>query len=307
MRKNIRRILCATDLSEVSRIVVPYGIALASKLNAELYVCHVIDLPTISVYGEAVFDPVTQQQRFMDFARKEIENQLRDAPAESTPLITLGHTTEEISRLAWEYDIDLVITVTHGRSGLKRLFLGSVTARLMRILGCPLLVLRAFGETEEKPARRKLPFERILVGCDFSGDSNAAFECSLNLAQEFESELHLVHVVEPTEYKEHLKFPSRPGEPLEKSFHDSIREKLSAMVPEEAMNWCSGLQTSVLVGKPYAELVGYAEKKDIDLIALGVRGHGMVENLLVGSTTDRVVRRAPCPMISVNPGAREEQ
>lgn len=304
MKTKIHRILCATDFSNVSRMVVPYSIDLAAELNAEFYVCHVIDLPTISVYGEAVFDPITQQQRFIDFARREIENEIRDAPIKSEPLVTIGHTTEEINRLASDYDIDLVITATHGRSGLRRLFLGSVTERLMRTLNCPLLVLRTIEELE-KPHRQTLPFRRILVGCDFSEDSEAAFKCSLNMAQEFESELHLVHVVEPTAYKEHSGFPAGPDEPLDKSFHDLIREKLKAMVPEEAMNWCKGVEAAVLVGKPYAELIRYSDDHDIDLVALGVRGHGMVESLLVGSTTDRVVRRAPCPVVSVNPTASE--
>ncbi|MFP4649628.1 MAG: universal stress protein [Desulfobacterales bacterium] len=303
MKTRIRRILCATDFSEVSRMVVPYSIDLASELNAELYVCHVIDLPTISVYGEAVFDPITQQQRFIDFARREIENELQDAPVESTPLVTIGHTTEEITRLAADYDIDLVVAATHGRSGIKRLFLGSVTARLMRIINCPILVLRTIEELEN-PHRQKIPFRRVLVGCDFSEDSDAAVECSINMAQEFESDLHLVHVVEPTAYKGYLQFPAESGEPVPGDLYEAVREKLSAKIPEDAANWCRNIKTEVLVGKPYAELVHYADTHDVDLIALGVRGHGMVESLLVGSTTDRVVRRAPCPVLSVNPGAR---
>ncbi|MFW6297853.1 MAG: universal stress protein [Desulfosalsimonas sp.] len=293
MKTKIHRILCATDFSDVSRIVVPYSIELAAELNAELYVCHVIDLPTISVYGEAVFDPITQQQRFMDFARREIEKEIQDAPVETTPLVTIGHSTEEITRLASDYDVDLVVAATHGRSGLKRLFLGSVTARLMRILSCPILVLRTIEELE-KPHRQTIPFKRILVGCDFSRDSDAALQRSLNIAQEFESELHLVHVVES-------------GEPASGDLNEAIREKLSSMVPEEAMNWCEGVKTSVLEGKPHAELIRYADIHEIDLIALGVRGQGMVESLFVGSTTDRVVRRAPCPVLSVNPGPREQQ
>lgn len=291
MKTKIHRILCATDFSDVSRIVVPYSIELAAELNAELYVCHVIDLPTISVYGEAVFDPITQQQRFMDFARREIEKEIQDAPVETTPLVTIGHSTEEITRLASDYDVDLVVAATHGRSGLKRLFLGSVTARLMRILSCPILVLRTIEELE-KPHRQTIPFKRILVGCDFSRDSDAALQRSLNIAQEFESELHLVHVVES-------------GEPASGDLNEAIREKLSSMVPEDAMNWCEGVKTSVLEGKPHAELIRYADIHEIDLIALGVRGQGMVESLFVGSTTDRVVRRAPCPVLSVNPGPRE--
>ncbi|MFP4452304.1 MAG: universal stress protein, partial [Desulfobacterales bacterium] len=172
-------------------------------------------------------------------------------------------------------------------------FLGSVTARLMRILSCPILVLRTIEELE-KPHRQTIPFKRILVGCDFSRDSDAALQRSLNIAQEFESELHLVHVVES-------------GEPASGDLNEAIREKLSSMVPEDVMNWCEGVKTSVLEGKPHAELIRYADIHEIDLIALGVRGQSMVESLFVGSTTDRVVRRAPCPVLSVNPGPREQQ
>ncbi|MFP4193591.1 MAG: universal stress protein [Desulfosalsimonas sp.] len=304
MKTKIHRILCATDFSDVSRIVVPYSIDLASELNAELFVCHVIDLPTISVYGEAVFDPITQQQRFMDFARREIEKEIQKSPVETTPLVTIGHSTEEITRLASEYDIDLVVAATHGRSGLKRLFLGSVTARLMRILSCPILVLRTIEELE-KPHRQTIPFKRILVGCDFSRDSDAAVKRSLNIAQEFESELHLVHVVESTDSRDRSEFSVKSGEPVSGDLRETIKEKLSSMVPEDVMNWCEGVKTSVLEGKPHAELVRYADTHDIDLIALGVRGQGMVESLFVGSTTDRVVRRAPCPVLSVNPGTGE--
>ena len=59
------------------------------------------------------------------------------------------------------------------------------------------------------------------------------------------------------------------------------------------------LATHLLVGKPYAEIIRYAEINEIDLIVLGIRGHGMVEDILMGSTTDRVIRRAPCPVLSV--------
>lgn len=303
MRQKINRILCATDFSEVSRDVVPFGIRMARELNATLYICHVIDLPTISVYGEAVFDPITQQHRFIDFARQEIESLVGDAPVEWQQLIPIGQTTEEIARQAGEKAVDLVITATHGRSGLKRLFLGSVTERLMRILSCPLLVLRSTGDSEQA-IRQELPFKKILVGYDFSEDADAAFRTGLNMAQEFESSLHLMHVVEPTAYRDYARFPSNSGEPLRQDMYDSIKSRMQALVPDDALNWCS-LETLIRVGKPYAELVRYAQTQAVDLIITGVRGHGMVEELLVGSTTDRVIRRAPCPVLSVCRPAEE--
>lgn len=300
MRKPLERILCATDFSEVSRSVVPYGIEMAKKLSAKLYICHIIDLPAISVYGESVFDPISHQQYFIDFARKEMENQVAGEDIDWEPLISIGQTPDEIVRLVVENNIDMVVTSTHGRSGLRRLFLGSVTERLMRTLTCPLLVLPSEDTADEDHVRRRFPFRNILVAYDFSKDSEQAFSTSLSIAQEFESNLHIVHVVEPTAYKDFLKFPGAPGEPLPRDIHDSLKEGLLELVPMEAFNWCE-IQAEILVGKPYAEIVSYAGEKGIDLIALGVRGHGKVEEVLVGSTTDRVIRRAPCPVLSVLP------
>ncbi len=297
MRRQINTIFCATDFSKLAEEVVAYGITLAKEFNAKLVVCHVVDFPTVSMYGEAVTGPIEHQNRFMDYAKSEISRLVGNEPIDSQALVTLGNTTEEISRLVVEFKADLVITATHGRSGLKRFFLGSVTERLMRTLTCPLLVLRGAEDGSESKFQ-KFPFKRILVGCDFSSDSDLAFKNSLSMAQEFESELHMVHVVEPSGYKDLFKMPAEQGEKFKQDLFDMIKGRLKSMVPDEALNWLT-LQTHLLVGKPYAEIIRYAEINDIDLIALGIRGHGMVEDILVGSTTDRVIRRAPCPVLSI--------
>ena len=297
MRKQMNTIFCATDFSKLAQEVVAYGITLAKEFNAKLIVCHVVDFPTVSMYGEAVSGPIEHQNRFMDYAKSEISRLIGDAPIDSQAIVTLGNTTEEISRMVVEFNADLVITATHGRSGLKRFFLGSVTERLMRILPCPLLVLRG-AEDGAESTFQKFPFKRILVGCDFSSDSDLAFKNSLSMAQEFESELHMVHVVEPTGYKDLFKMPAESGDKFKEDLFDMIKGRLKSMVPDEALNWLT-LHTHLLVGKPYDEIIRCAEINDIDLIVLGIRGHGMVEDLLVGSTTDRVIRRAPCPVLSI--------
>ena len=299
MRRQINRIFCATDFSDFAKDVVAYGVTLSKEFRAKLYICHVVDLPAVTTYGEAVIGPIENQNRFMGYARREIELLVGDQSIEYQPLITLGNTTEEIARLAREHLADLVITATHGRSGLKRFFLGSVTERLMRTLPCPLLVIRGAEEEAVRSRRQKFPFKRILVGCDFSSDSQLALDYSISMAQEFESELHLVHVVEPSGYKDLFKLPFEPGEKFKKDLYDMIQEKLKALVPGDALNWIT-LKTTLRVGKPYEELIRYSEINDIDLIAMGTRGHGMVEDLLVGSTTDRVIRRAPCPVLSIS-------
>jgi nucleotide-binding universal stress UspA family protein len=101
-------------------------------------------------------------------------------------------------------------------------------------------------------------------------------------------------------YKDLLK----PGIELEEKRQQDLRyqlyDKLKNMVPEEARNWCNPL-TTLLAGQPYEELTKYAVLYNIDLIVLGVRGHSLVEKLFVGSTTDRVVRQATCPVLTVRP------
>lgn len=72
------------------------------------------------------------------------------------------------------------------------------------------------------------------------------------------------------------------------------------MVPEDARDWCKP-KVTLLGGQPHEELTKYAVVNNLDLIVLGVRGQSLVEKLFVGSTTDRVIRRAPCPVLSVRP------
>jgi nucleotide-binding universal stress UspA family protein len=215
----------------------------------------------------------------MEDARKQLEELIGQQHKEWEPLITVGHTADEIARIVEEKNIDLVITATRGRSGLKRLILGSVTERLMRTLRCPLLVVHSPDKEFISKDDHEVNINRILVGCDFSPDSSLAFEYGLSLAQEFESELHLAHVIESAAYR--------------------LIQKLQDMVPEEARNWCKP-QTSLIEGRSYEELVKYAEQHDIGMIVLGARGLGLVKSLLLGSTTDRVIRRAPCPILSVS-------
>jgi nucleotide-binding universal stress UspA family protein len=300
MRIQFKTILCATDFSDFSNHTIRYGVALAREFAAKLFVCHVIDLSSVAIYGEFQLDPIGQQNRIMKDATEQLEGLIGSQPVEWKPLITVGKPADEISRAVAEQDIDLVITATRGRSGFKRLLLGSVTERLMRILSCPLLVVRGMEDKFIGTAEQKIKLAKILVGCDFSPDSGLAFEHGLSLAQEFQSELHLAHVVEPPVQPNLFKKEETPlTENIQVDYHNLLMQKLREMVPEDAANWCEP-QTRILEGQPYEELVKYSESNEIDMIVLGVRGRGLVKSLLLGSTTDRVVRKSPCPVLSVS-------
>ena len=301
MRVLPKHILCATDFSDFSNHAIPYGIALAKEFKAKLFLCHVIDLSSAAIYGEAVLALEEQQKRMTKYAEDEMTELMSKEAVDWEPLIAVGNAAHEIARLAGEKQADITVAASHGRAGLKRLILGSVTERLMRTLPCPLLVVRSPERGFVAPADQAITLKKICVGCDFSPDSSLAFHYGLSLAQEFQASLHLVHVLQPPLY-EHVEKPVESKEPSQKELKSVLKKKLEDMVPEEARTWCEPV-TTLLAGQPHEELTKYAVVNDIDLIILGVRGHSLVETVFVGSTTDRVMRRAPCPVLSVQPSS----
>lgn len=304
MRVLLKKIICATDFSDLSNRAIPYGIALAKEFDAKLYICHVVGLPSTAVYGEILVDPEEQHEKSLNYAQEQFGkvNDLRSTDWEA--LVAAGHPADEISRLAREKSADLVIAATHGRSGLKRFLLGSVTERLMRVLPCPLFIV-SDPKANLEDGLTPFSLKRILIGCDFSSDADLAFSHGLSLAQEFQSELFLVHVIERPVYQTSLETVSTQDTDIKQASRNHLIEKLNALLPKEALNWCTP-NIILLEGQPDEELTRFAVDQNMDLIVLGVRGQRLVEKLFVGSTTDRVVRRAPCPVLSVCAKAQNE-
>ncbi len=323
MRIQPKNIMCAIDFSDFSHLILSYGRALASEFGAGLSVCHILsDMVMMSSHGHAyaVSEKVAKER--LDNTRSLLEGLVKKHGIDARIITAQGHPADEITQLVQEENIDLVIAATHGGSGIKRFLIGSVTDRLVKTLTCPLLVLHAQKDHPAFPDLFRVPLGRILVGCDFSQESDFAFEYGLSLAQEFQAELHIVHVIKPQKHIElattdYMKI--QEGDYLgwnrsdfldlqQKATDDEwerrkrllsrIELKLSHMVPEESKNWCTPV-TTLLEGQPYTELLEYAETKRMDMMVLGVHGHSLLEQFLVGSTTDRVISRSTCPVLAV--------
>jgi nucleotide-binding universal stress UspA family protein len=281
------------------------GVALAKEFNAKLYVCHVVDLTIQAAYGDVVLAPLELQNQTTAYALDHISEFIGDQDVNWEALVTTGHPSDEIAKLVLDHRIDLTIVATHGRSGLKRLVLGSVTERLMRILPCPILIVKSQDRDDPTIQHPGLKIKKILVGCDFSPYSELAFQYGLSLAQEFQSEVHLVHVVETPAYKGMMKYSVNQSEEFENELHGQIREKLSNMIPKESTAWCDP-KIVLLNGHPHEEIIKNASSNKIDLIVLGIRGRNLIEALFTGSTTDRVLRQSSCPVLSVCPIKEQE-
>jgi nucleotide-binding universal stress UspA family protein len=249
-----------------------------------------MDVNALLEHNETALDIESLQKSNRRYAENYLQDLTKKMTVKNDVLIREGNPADEISRLAIEQEADMVITNTHGRSGFKRLLIGSVTSKLMKTLHCPLLALHPPDHAPESRTDSELKLKKILVGCDFSPDSKLAVDYGLNLAQTFHGDLYLAHVIKPSFAKTTLQ--------KSKDLRDRLEGKLNDMVPDPSRDGCTA-QSTVLDGEPYIALMEYAQEQGIDIIVLGIRGHTLWEKLLVGSTTDRLVRQASFPVLAV--------
>jgi nucleotide-binding universal stress UspA family protein len=139
-----------------------------------------------------------------------------------------------------------------------------------------------------------IALKRILVPHDFSDTSAAAVRYAVELARNFGSRLYFLHVGDDAVSQFEAEFPIG----LEDALADGVRERLLRMVtPEEKAELNPDF--AVRPGAPAAEIVRFANDQDIDLIVMGTPGRGFVGHMMMGSVAERVVRAAPCPVLTV--------
>jgi nucleotide-binding universal stress UspA family protein len=175
--------------------------------------------------------------------------------------------------------------------------LKSKAEAISRTAPCPVLITHKQGRDRALFSANGIGFRRILVAYDFSGDSELALTHGLSLAQEFQSELHLIHVLAPIQNGS-SDLPMLPANG-EKAFRLAAT-RLSNAVPGEAYVW-SDVKEVVREGLPYREVLAYAGENDIDLICVGASGAGFGMWALFGSNADRILRQAGCPVLIARP------
>lgn len=141
-------------------------------------------------------------------------------------------------------------------------------------------------------------FSTILFANDFSESSEHAFEYAATLAQKFDAKLIIIHVInEPIDlrgfYVPHISF-----EKLEKEIEEGA-EKMMQKFCRTFLKDYKNFQTFIVAGIPYEEILKKAEQEQASMIVLGTHGRTGVDHFLFGSTAERVVRKAACPVMTV--------
>jgi nucleotide-binding universal stress UspA family protein len=144
-----------------------------------------------------------------------------------------------------------------------------------------------------------MQIRRILLPTDFSEFANHALKYAVTFARECGSKLYLLHVVEEfahASYFDVLQVPLPPN--LFSDIEERAKRQLADLAASEALK---GLEVEIVVtrGVPFVEIVEFAREKGVDLITIATHGHSGLKHALFGSTAEKVVRKAPCPVLSV--------
>lgn len=293
---NLERILCPVAESHETDDGLLYAIALARSYRAKLFVLtcsdessridsHTVDAMQASikkaVEHSCVLFPCEVAGGHLDYEFVVTES--------SRPADSIKHEAEK-------QNADLIVMSSRRRPYAAAL-LGSTAEAVCRTASCPVLVTRSGEGHHLRSAIRALEFKKLLVASDFSSDSELALRYGLSLAQEYQSELHLLHVLTDSKTsKDELTWTSQSAEG---PYHVAARQ-LHRSVPAETHLWCDVTHV-VREGKAHREIVSYAVEQEINLILIGAHGQGFKLGTLFGSNTDRVLRESPCPVLVVRP------
>lgn len=279
-----KRLVVPVDFSDPSRAAAAQAHELAVRFEAHLHLVHALASPAwthselrIPPSGwEAIRGQAKETLRAlrMDLARDvEVSAEL----VEAEPVAAIRAAVER-------RDADLVIMGTHGYRGLKHLVLGSVAEKTLRAMPCPTLAV--------KPTAPAGPPTKILWATDFSPCAERAGWVARGLAVAFGARIEALHVLAP----------DASGTP-EDSLTTARDQLEAAMEPFQQ----AGLEISPHVhqGAPAAAIAREAERLEVDLIAVGHRGHGGLPRAVLGSVAERTLRAAPCSVITAASEPRE--
>jgi nucleotide-binding universal stress UspA family protein len=143
-----------------------------------------------------------------------------------------------------------------------------------------------------------VPVRRILFPTDFSEYADHAWSYALTFAQEFGAEVHLLHVVTPPPRLAEAYAVNFDPEKMVQALAGEANATMDRMV-EAAASWGLVFRREVRVGVDFREIIDYAAKHDIDLIVMATHGRTGLAHALLGSVAERVVRKAPCPVLTV--------
>lgn len=290
----IKRILCPVDFSEYSDHALAYAIKMAQWYGSEVHVLHVMPLlPPSTVNGLAE----SSRQMTAGSLAAAVERARTEGVTVTTQVIESGEAAPRILECAEAIDADLIVTGSHGRKGVSRIFLGSIVELLLHRSRRPVLAIPSHLDAARLAG--PISFERIVCAVDFAVASLAGLEHALSIAEESDARLTLLHVIEKPPELDHAPPPPEFDVDLVRAEAEAERlVRLRALVPEGARDFCT-VETAVLEGGVARQVLRKAAAENADLIVLGVHGRSPIDLTIFGSNSAAIIRDAHCPVLVV--------
>jgi len=301
----IRHVLAATDFSEPATLGLAWAAEIARAHGARLTLVHAL-APPVPVSDFAA-PPLQVDRELRSTAETRLRQALEAGPldgVEADAVLRDGTPSQAVNELAEELESDLVVVGTRGLTGFRHLLLGSTAERIVQKSPAPVLSVHPGDRTPTASPRT------ILVPTDFSEDAEAALHTTRQtLSWSGEGDpptrvilLHVFHV--PAEYRSYG--PAGSFFEFTEELSATLDERLAALAGpfrDEGLR----VEWVVAEGIPAEVIVREAAERDVDVIAMGTHGRSGLAHLLLGSTAERVVQHAECPVLTVrrhDPGSQ---
>lgn len=277
----LKNILFATDFSHASMKAFPYVAALAKKCVASVFACHIITPASLLAAAPQAAPYLYAAER--DASEKDLADVLRSPllnGIKTKSLLSSGILGDALLDEIKNNQIDLVVAGTHGRTGLRRLLLGSAVEEICRVATCPLMTVGP----DLPPAPEK--YSRILVPTDLSEESMSALPFVARLAADHGASVTVLHILpEETAANPDAKMLS---EPVGKSMIHMFEPQLGSVKAEFVIE----------SGETVDTILKVAREKNIDLIAMGIRNSFLPGFHLRTSVAYRVMAASHCPVVT---------
>jgi nucleotide-binding universal stress UspA family protein len=281
-------VLVATDGTDGSARAVDHALAVADRFDATVHALYAVDTQVVAADPEGFGEAGTVRAAL----RREGERATADLVerAEATGVAARAVVREAatprraIVGYAREEGVDLVAMGTHGRSGIRRILLGSTAESVVRTSPSPVMTVRSGGESCD-PGE----YADLLVPTDGGPESAAAAGHALGLAEAYDARVHALSVVDTGLSR---------SPPLLSSLETLGKEAVQNVSVRGARRGVE-VVTAVEEGSPHEEVLEYADREGVDLIAMGTHGRTGLDRFVTRSVADRVVRAADPPVVTV--------
>jgi nucleotide-binding universal stress UspA family protein len=283
--ENISNLLVPVDFSRSSRRCLDFAFYLAAKKQLKIHILHVVQTGYLkSLYQTAHIKMLEQE------AAKHLHgfcSDYTDNPCLGNVVVASGVPCQLTVATADRLDDVLIIQSSHGWSTPEQQLIGSQAEKVVRRSEKPVLTLKS-GKIREV-------FRKVLLATDFSDTARNALDHAVYFAECFDARLHLLHVVNKQIWYDAFLLTGFEFNILEEQVYKQAETSLHQLL-NDTETTCT---IHITRGSPMDQIRDKADRLGADLIVLGTHGNSNAENVLIGSVAEKIVRHAPCAVLTV--------